>query len=159
VDLVEDVDFDVARRTQVDLGQQVAHVVDAVVRRGIEFVEIERPALFDGDTALTLATGLGIVTEVGAVERLREHASRRRLPGAARAVEHVGMADFTLRHRVLQRRDDVLLTADFGELLRAISAVERLVGHARLTLGADRTRRRPFPGVAARRSAAHRQLR
>ena len=170
VDLVEDVDLHVAGGAEVDLGQEVAHVVDTVVGCGVEFVQIERTALLDRHTALAGPAWLGVVAQVRAVERLRQHSRRRGLPRPPRSVEQVRVTDLALRHRVPQRTDDVLLTADLGELLRAIAAVEGLVGHARPTLGADHprrrpvsmtgtARRRPFPGVAARRSAAHRQLR
>jgi hypothetical protein len=105
------------------------------------------------------------------------------VPGA---VEQIGVADLGLHYCVLQRTNDMLLTADLTERLRSVATVERLIGHAgRLyrptpTPSARRVGRpprrrvagaacpmpsqchddeRPFPGVAARRSAAHRWLR
>ena len=140
VDLVEDVHLHVARRAEIDLRQKVAHVLDAIVRRGIEFVEIERAPLFDGHTALTYTAGLGVLTQVGAVQRLGEHSGRRGFSRATGPVEHVGVADFLLRDRVLERAHDVMLAPNLGELLRAVAAVERLVGQAPLTLLRTATR-------------------
>src|SRR5205807_8012689 len=59
-----------------------------------------------------------------AVQALREDARERRLPGAARAGEEVGLADLAGRDRVLQRPDDRLLADDLLEVLRTVLPVE-----------------------------------
>ena len=166
VDLVEDVHLGSARGAEVDLGEQVAHVLDLVVARRIKFVEIERASLFDGDTTLALTTRLAFGAQVLAVECLGEHPRRGCLAGATGAMEEVGMAHFALDDGVLQGRHDMALTTDLPEPLGAVATVKRLIGHASQTLlpgwvslradGLSPDPERPFPGVAARRSAAHR---
>ena len=53
----------------VDAGQQLAHVVDAVVRCRVHLAHIEGATLADGDTGRADVAGLA-VTQVCAVERL-----------------------------------------------------------------------------------------
>ncbi len=137
VDLVEDVDLGPARVAQIDLAQQIAHVLDLVVGGRVEFVEIERSALLDRLAAFTRTARLAVGAEVFAVERLGQHSGRCGLAGATRAVEQIGVPDLGLHDGVLQRRDDVALAADLAEPLWSVATVERLVGHVRPTLPPD----------------------
>ena len=152
---------------EVDLGEQVAHVLDLVVARRIEFVEIERASLFDGDTTLALTTRLAFGAQVLAVECLGEHPRRGCLAGATGAMEEVGMAHFALDNGVLQGRHDMALTTDLPELLGVGSdgkTTDRpCVADSTARMGQSPGRRArhqprtPVPGsMAARRSAAHR---
>ena len=59
-----------------------------------------------------------------AVDRLREDPRERRLAGAARAGEEVGLAHLVRRDRVRQRPHDRLLPDDLVEGLRAVLPVE-----------------------------------
>ena len=74
--------------------------------------------------AWQVPSGFG-VGPVLAVERLREDARHRGLPGAARAGEEVGLAQLPQLDRVAQRADDRLLADDVVEVLRAVLPVER----------------------------------
>ena len=149
VDFVEDVDLGSARVAEVDLAQQIAHVLDLVVGCGVEFVKIERPAMLNRPTTLTLTARLAIGAEILAVERLGQHSGRGGLARAPRAVEQIGVPDLGLHYCVLQRTNDMLLTADLTERLRSVATVERLIGHARPTLPSDAdavgTKGRPPP--------------
>ena len=81
------------------LGDEVADGVDAVVRRGVELVDVEatcRPR--SPGTTRTRRTARR-PTRLLAVERLGEDAGRRGLAGAARAAEQVGVADPVRRAR------------------------------------------------------------
>ena len=60
VDLVEDVDLPAARRPVPRAGGDVADVVDAVVRCGVEFGDVERRSLGDGDATRTPVTGVAV---------------------------------------------------------------------------------------------------
>ena len=71
-------------------------------------------------------SGVG-VGPLRAVQRLGEDARERRLAGAARAREQVGLAHLPCLDRVPQRPDDRLLAHDLVEVLRPVLAVER--GH------------------------------
>ena len=73
---------------------------------------------------------------VDAVQRAGEDLRHRGLAGAARADEQVGVVDAVALDRVAERADDVLLPDDVGERPRAMTAVEGLLGHERLSLDA-----------------------
>ena len=61
VHFVEDVHLGPTRVAEVDLLEQIAHVLDPVVRRSIELVEVERLSLFDVDAAGAGAAGLAAI--------------------------------------------------------------------------------------------------
>ena len=63
-----------------------------------------------------------------AVQRLCQDARERRLAGAARPGEEIGLPDLIGLDRVPERADDRLLSDDLVEGLRPVFAVER--GHA-----------------------------
>ena len=110
----------------VDARQQLAHVVDAVVARGVELDDVERPPLADGD-----AVGAGVVRlavdGVGAVDCLGHDPRGERLARAARADEEQAVAQPIEPDGVAQRLDDRVLGNDVGERLRAPAPIERLV--------------------------------
>jgi hypothetical protein len=60
VDLVEDVHPVAPRRGQHGALDEVAHGVDAVVRRGVELVDVEAGARFDGQARRALAARLAV---------------------------------------------------------------------------------------------------
>ncbi len=128
MNLIEDVDLGATRRTERNLGDEVTDVIDLVVGGGVELVEVEGAALFDGEAALALTTRLA-VGQVLAVERLGQDTGRTGLAGASWAAEEVGMGMSTLGHCGPQRLGDMLLTADLLEVLGPVSPVEGLVRH------------------------------
>ena len=134
VNLVEDVDLHPPRVAEVDFAQQITHVFDAVIARGVEFVQIEGAPLFDGRAAFTGAARLRVLAEILAVERFGQHPRRTGLAGAPRAAEHVCVADLVIRHSVAQGCNNVVLTSDLGEFLRSVATVEGLIGHVRAIL-------------------------
>ena len=75
---------------------ELAHRVDAVVRRGVELDEVEERARRDGCAVLALAARLAVGAEVEAVERAGEDARGGGLAGAARPGEEVRVADAVL---------------------------------------------------------------
>ncbi len=93
LDLVDDEDL-VAQvgGARVDARQELAHVVDLVVRRGVELDDVEGTALADGDAAGAGVAGLA-VAQVGAVDGLGHDARHRGLARAARSDEEEAMAD------------------------------------------------------------------
>ena len=131
LDLVDDEDLagEVGRRG-VDARQQVAHVVDPVVRGGIELDHVERAAVADGDAGLARVVGLA-VDWIKAVDRLGDDARHRRLARAARTDEEQAVADPAQAGGVAQRFDDRLLADDLAEGLRTPAPIDGLVRSGR----------------------------
>ena len=141
VDLVDDVDLPAARGAEGGVGDQVAHGVDPVVGGGVELVDVERGPPGDLDARGAHAARLA-VRGVGAVEGLGQDPGRRRLAGAPRAAEQVGVGHAAVSDRAAQGEHHVVLAPQLAETAGAGSA-----GRARRTLlGAGR--RRP-PGHGA----------
>ena len=107
---------------------ELAHRLDAVVRRRVELDEVVERAVGDGDAVLARAVGLTVGAEVQAVQRPRQQAGGGRLAGATRAGEEVRVTDAVLGDRVAQRGGDVVLADQLGEALRSVLAVQ--AGHA-----------------------------
>ncbi len=152
VDLVDDVDLPPARRPESGVGDQFAHGVDAVVRRGVQLVDVERRPPGDLDAGIADPTGF---TPVGrrAVEGLGQNACRRRLARTPGSAEEVGVAHPVVAHGVAQGQTDVFLTEHLREPLRAEPPVERLVrsrcrvafgGHRRSLPAGDRPKAGPI---------------
>ena len=120
---------------------EVAHRVDAVVRRRVELDEVEEGAVGDREAVLALAARLTVGAEVEAVQRAGEQARRGGLAGAARPGEEVGVADAVLGDRVAQRGGDVVLADQLAEALRSVLAVQ--AGHGLTVPAANRS----FGGV------------
>ncbi len=83
VDFVEDVHLVPTGRTERRLFDEIANGLDAIVRRGVELVDVVARALFNSETRIALAARLA-VDDVGAVEHLGKNASRGGLPRATR---------------------------------------------------------------------------
>jgi len=132
VDFVEDVDLPARAGTEPERRalDDVADVVDAAVRRRVELEQIEEPSRGDGDTVLAFTARLAVVAEVQTVQRLGEDPRRRRLPGAARPRQEVGVTDAAVAYGIAHRPRDVLLTDELGKALRPVLAVQGLVRHA-----------------------------
>ena len=128
VHLVEDVHLVAPGRSQRRPLDELAHRIDAVVARRVEFVHVVARAAFHGETRLALAAGLAI-DRVRAVEDLRQDARRGGLAGATRAGEQVRLALTPLGHRRAQGLDHVVLALDLAESSGPVAAVQRLGGH------------------------------
>ena len=126
VDLVDDVDLLAARGPEGGPGHQVAHGFHPVVGGGVELVDVERGALGDLDAGGADPAGLA-VPQVGAVERLGQNPGGRRLAGAPRPAEEVGVGHPPVPDGVAEGQDDVVLTPDLAEGGRPEAPVERLV--------------------------------
>ena len=155
VRLVEDVDLVAALdRLEHDAVADLADVVDAALRRRVHLDHVERRARGDRRQAWHVPSG-SAVGPLRAVQALREDARHRRLAGAARAGEEIGLAHLSGRDRVLQRPDDRLLADDLGEGLRAVFPVEGGHGTIQAGTGARRTRSAtPGPPGRGRRGEA-----
>ena len=151
VDLVDDVHLAprVRAEPEVHALDEVAHRLDAVVRRRVELDEVEERAVGDREAVLALAARLAVGTEVEAVERAGEQPRGRRLAGAARAGEEVRVTDAVLGDRVAQRGGDVVLADQLAEALRSVLPVQ--AGHG------PTVRRPPF--VRRCRSRLRRRVR
>src|SRR5262249_9699843 len=121
-----DVHLGAPGRAEGGAADQLAHGVDTVVGRGVEFVDVERRAVADLGARVAGVVGLA-VDHVGAGERLGEDAVGGRFALAARPPGQAGVGDLVVAHGVAQRPDDVVLAAHVGEPLRPVPAVERLV--------------------------------
>ena len=150
VDLVEDVHRAApAEALMGELLAQLSGVVDLAFRRGVDFEEVEEGARRDGATVLTLAARLAVLTEVRAVQSLRQDAGRAGLAGAAGSREQVRVSDPVVTHRVAKGVGDGLLAAQLGEALRPVLAVEGLVGHGR-TVPTETDRAAPISPAGVR---------
>ena len=136
VHLVQEVHLGATGRAERHLAQQVADVVDLVVGRGVEFVQVERGPGLDRDTRLALAAGLAI-GRIRAVQHLGQDAGSRGLAGAPRAAQEVGVMDPTVASRVPEGCDHMLLAPDLTEPSGPVAAVERRVLHVRPSLQPD----------------------
>ena len=127
VRLVEDVDLRAAfDRLEDDALADLADVVDPALRRCVHLDDVERVPVRDREADRARLVRVGRRPgRPGAVERLREDARHRRLPGAAWPCEQVRLAHLIVLERVLQRPDDRLLPDDLVEPLRAVLPVER----------------------------------
>ena len=124
LDLVDDEDLpaEVGRGGPGPL-DELADLLDPVVRRGVELDDVERSALPDGDTRRTAVARIAIL-EVGAVERLGDDPGDRRLAGPARSDEEQGVGDLTGPDRVPEGGDDGLLADDPAERLRPPAPIQ-----------------------------------
>src|SRR5437762_3441825 len=128
VDLVDDVDLVAApcRRVLHVLAQR-ADLLDAAVRRAVDLEHVHEGAgqRLAADRARAAGLGPGAV---GAEERPREQARRRRLADAAGAGEEVGVGYAAGRERVPERPRDRVLPDDRVERLRSPLPREDLIG-------------------------------
>ena len=148
VDLVEEVHLGPARGAQGDPGEQVAHVVDLVVGRRVQLVQVERGTGIDGHAGLTRPARF-TVDHVRAVQRLGQDPRGRSLAGSTGAAEQVGVEYPVLPHGIPEGGYHVLLSPDLRESPGPEAPVERRVLHAP-TLLRHRNRDR-WPSTGDRR--------
>ena len=129
VDLVDDVHLAARVRPEPEVHalDEIAHRLDAVVRRRVELDEVEERTVGDRHAVLALATRLAVGAEIEAVQRPGQQARRRRLPGTARSGEEVRMPDVIVDDRVAQRGGDMVLADQLAEALRSVLPVQ--AGH------------------------------
>ena len=129
LDLVDDEDLapEVGRGRRRRRGEQLAHVVDLVVRRRVQLDDVERAALADRDAG-GAARRTARRPEVRAVERLGDDPGHRRLARPARADEQQRVGDLVRSGRRCgaSRRPASWPTIS-AERLGAPAAVEGLV--------------------------------
>ena len=99
VHFVEDVHLVSAGGAERCLLDEVAHRVDTVVARGIEFVHVVTGAGLDSEARGTLAAGLTI-DGVGAVQHFRKNARRGGLAGSAGPAEQVSLTFALVDHGI-----------------------------------------------------------
>ncbi len=154
MDFVDDEDL-VAVANGTDrqaVDDHVADVVDAGVRRGVDFEHIEIAAFGDFDTHVADAArvrGRPFVT----VERAGEDAGGRRLADAACAGKHERLGDAAAADRVAERLRDAFLADDLVKPLRTPLAREDLIGHECGQLKSGRCRLRTSQALLAWRRA------
>ena len=149
VHFVDQVDLVAAHRRRIArVVEDRAHVVDAGVRRGVEFEQVDEAARVDVDARRAGAARRGGHAVGDAVQALGEDARDRGLAHAARAGQQVGVMQLAAGQRVRQRRDHVFLSGQFRERLRPPLAGENLVAHARIIAAFRETPERYFVGSA-----------
>jgi len=107
---------------------EVAHVVDAVVARGVDFGDVGGAFRCCDQARFALAAGFAVFRRE-AVDCARKDACRCGLARAARAAKQIGVRRTIRRHLVFQSCGDVLLPDDVRKADRAILTVERAVSH------------------------------
>ncbi len=130
VGLIDDVDLVAAadRREEGPL-PQVAGIVDATVAGSVDLDDIHAA----GATAGEVLARLALAARIGdrcllAVEGSGQDAGAGRLAAAARTAEQIGVVDPIGGKGVAQGLGDVVLTDDFGESLRSVTAIQRKRG-------------------------------
>ena len=137
VHLVDEVHLVAATRRRVlRVVDQLAHVVDAGVARGVDFEQVDEAARVDLAARAALAARIR-GRPVLAVQRLGEDARDRRLADAARAGEQERVMQPAGIERVRERAHDVLLADQLGEAARTPFARKGLIRHGG-SLGIDR---------------------
>ncbi len=138
VDFVDDVDL-VARPGRAILGilPQVAHVVDAVVARPVDLLDVEILAGRNCPADFAFAARRG-GRPVDAVQRLGEDAGSAGLADAARPGEEIGVRHPAALDGVAERLRDRLLADQLAELLRPIAACKDRVVRRRRRRGSRR---------------------
>lgn len=126
---VEDYDFVAARgRSITDHFAELANLVDAAIRGGVNFENVERCA--GGNFAAGIASVVGFGRGAfHAIERLGEDAGGGRLAYAANAGKDVGVSDSIRFDGVRERLRDVLLADNFRECLWAIFSSDDFIAH------------------------------
>ena len=133
VHFVDQIDFVAADGRRVArVIENIAHVVDAGVRRRIELEQIDESTGVDFHACRTDAAGCRR-DAVDAVEALREDARDRRLADAARSGQQIRVMQPPALERIGERRDDVFLTGKLGEGFRPPLAREDLIAHRIVT--------------------------
>ena len=167
VGLVEDVDAlgPAGRRHRARVDPDLPHVLDLVVRGGVQLDDVEGGAFGDGDARHAGVARLGLAgVPLRAVEGLGEQPRRARLAGPAGAGEQVRVGDPSLHDLARQGLGDVFLADDLVEALGAVLAVERLVVHWQPMVapgsdtpsGRDLWHHRPWRGMMGRVEVAPR---
>ena len=116
---------------------QGAHVVHAVVGRGVELDHVEDRPVVDAAAGGALIARIA-VNRVLAVDRLGQDLGAGGLAGAARADEQVGMGQPSGLDLLFQRLGNMLLADDVVKRLRPVFAVESLI-HCALHLRERKT--------------------
>jgi hypothetical protein len=98
---------------------QLAHVIDAGVRRGIDLDQVEEAALVDGLAVAAFIAGAHGRVVVQAVDGLGQQAGHRRLASAARPGEKVSVPHAPADQRIAQCVGHVLLPHDIFKCHRA----------------------------------------
>ena len=112
VDLVDDEDRVASHlRDDAHLFDERTDVLDRVVRRGVQLVDVERASVVETAARFARVAGFGPFG-MQAVDRLGEDAGAGGLAHAARSAEEISVGKLTALDRVLQGRSDVLLPHD-----------------------------------------------
>ncbi len=125
LDLVDDVDLaGEVRRGRPGPLEQLAHVVDLVVRGGVHLDHVERPALADRDARLAHVARL-TVAHVRAVDRLGHDPGERGLARPARPDEQEAVSESIRPDGIAKGGDHRLLADDLAEGLGTPAPIER----------------------------------
>ena len=119
--LIDDIDgvFAYLRR-DAHLVNQRTDILHGVVRRRVQFVDIERPLLVERLARFALVARVVAVERIETVDGLRENTGAGGLPHSTRTAEEVRMRQMVLTNRVLQRLRERLLAYHRFEGLRPV---------------------------------------
>src|SRR5262249_15916124 len=112
--------------TEADILAELAHFVDAAVRRRVDFDDVHRAAGGDLETARALAARRRSRT-LEAVQAARQNARDGRLSGPSLAGKDVAVGDPVLSDGVVESGLDVLLIDHVAERLRPVFASDYLI--------------------------------
>lgn len=99
---------------------EAADVVDAVVRRRVEFYDIKRTVFIELPAGIALVAGLAVGCARGAVDGFGEDTGARRLAYSTGAAEEVGMSEAVGGDGVFKRHRQGLLAHHAAECRRAV---------------------------------------
>lgn len=107
-------------RRDTHLVDERTDVLDGVIRRRIQFVNIKRPLLVEGLTTLALIAGIVTVLRVKTVNGLCEDTCAGGLTYSSRSAEQIRMRQSVLTNGVLQGLRERLLTHYRLKSLRSV---------------------------------------
>ena len=127
VRFVDDENFvAIARRLIPHVFAQFAHLIDAAIRRRIDFDYVHSPARRNFHAARAHAARL-IGRTLLAVQAQRHNTRRRRLPRPALPGKNIAVRNTVLRNRIPQRGLDVVLIQDIVKRLRPVFSCDDLI--------------------------------
>ena len=109
-------------RRYVHLFNQLTNILDAVVRSGIQFVDVVRPLLVESLAGFALFAGIAIGFGVEAVDGLGKDAGAGGLAHSARSAEKVGVCQSSRLNGVFQRSGQCRLANHRVESHRTVFA-------------------------------------
>ena len=129
VDFIDDINLIAGlRRRKLHIFPQIANLVDAPVRCGIDLINIHRHAVINQFTGTAVIAGRRR-RPLLAVQSFRQDFGGAGLTGSPRSGKQIGVGNTPRHDRIFQRHADMLLADQALEVPRPPLPVQRFIGH------------------------------